>query len=119
MTTTNNEPSHMQQTRDVATLPGKDPKHETPGDDQNDDAIHPDKEGDVESLQLGRKVTIVDPVFGEIEEGGPNYRNVSPLMRMVCVSTVDGASLGRLDRHGRHYDEDANRYWSSVHSWRF
>lgn len=32
--------------------------------------------GDAESLRLEKKVTITDPVFGEIEEGGPNYRNV-------------------------------------------
>jgi hypothetical protein len=33
--------------------------------------------GDVEDLESGRKnVTIVDPVFGEIYDGGPNYRNV-------------------------------------------
>lgn len=32
--------------------------------------------GDVESLRLERKVTITDPVFGDLHEGGPNYRNV-------------------------------------------
>ena len=35
------------------------------------------KPGDVESLQLEKKVTITDPVFGEIYEDGPNYRNVN------------------------------------------
>jgi hypothetical protein len=32
--------------------------------------------GDVESLRLEKKVTITDPVFGEIYDDGPNYRNV-------------------------------------------
>lgn len=29
-----------------------------------------------ESLQ-GRRISVVDDIFGEIKEGGPNYRNVS------------------------------------------
>lgn len=33
--------------------------------------------GDVESLCLEKKVTITDPVFGEIYDDGPNYRNVN------------------------------------------
>jgi len=33
--------------------------------------------GDVERLESEKKnVTVVDPVFGEIHEDGPNYRNV-------------------------------------------
>lgn len=32
--------------------------------------------GDVEGLHLEKKVTITDPVFGEILEDGPQYRNV-------------------------------------------
>lgn len=32
---------------------------------------------DVESLKLEKRNTITDPVFGEIDEDGPNYRNVS------------------------------------------
>jgi hypothetical protein len=31
---------------------------------------------DTGSLHLEKKVTITDPVFGEILEDGPNYRNV-------------------------------------------
>lgn len=27
----------------------------------------------------GRRISTVDDVFGEIKEGGPNYRDVSPL----------------------------------------
>lgn len=27
----------------------------------------------------GRRISVVDDIFGEIKEGGPNYRNVSPL----------------------------------------
>lgn len=26
----------------------------------------------------GRRISVVDDIFGEIKEGGPNYRNVSP-----------------------------------------
>jgi hypothetical protein len=33
--------------------------------------------GDISSLDLEKKVTITDPVFGEISEDGPNYRNVN------------------------------------------
>lgn len=35
------------------------------------------EEGDVESLKLEKRTTITDPVFGEIDEDGPNFRNVS------------------------------------------
>lgn len=70
--------NELSQTRDDSLLRGNvDQKHVNPPEDQIDHDYAHDKEGDVESLQLGRKVTIVDPVFGEIEEGGPNYRNVS------------------------------------------
>ena len=34
------------------------------------------RQGDTESLRLEKKVTVTDPVFGEILEDGPNYRNV-------------------------------------------
>jgi len=34
------------------------------------------RRGDAESLHLEKKVTITDPVFGDILEDGPNYRNV-------------------------------------------
>lgn len=34
------------------------------------------RHGDTESLRLEKKVTVTDPVFGEILEDGPNYRNV-------------------------------------------
>lgn len=27
--------------------------------------------------QQGRRISVVDDIFGEIKEGGPNYRNVS------------------------------------------
>lgn len=40
------------------------------------DEIPAYKHGDVESLHLEKKITISDPVFGDIEEDGPNYRNV-------------------------------------------
>jgi hypothetical protein len=41
------------------------------------DTVPEYKPGDAESLQLEKKVTITDPVFGEIYEDGPNYRNVN------------------------------------------
>lgn len=71
------------QTRDEATSQGQGEKYVRPVDDDIENALPHDKEADAESLQLGRKVTIVDPVFGEIEEGGPNYRNVSTVMQYV------------------------------------
>ena len=71
-------------------------KTDEPAGDQIDN-VPEYKRGDVESLQLEKKVTITDPVFGpsipkfdnwnvllilpfpflgEITEDGPNYRNV-------------------------------------------
>lgn len=44
--------------------------------------------GDVESLRLERKVTITDPVFGDLHEGGPDYRNVH-LPRHTRVREAD------------------------------
>jgi hypothetical protein len=40
------------------------------------DTVPEYKPGDAESLRLEKRVTITDPVFGEIYEDGPNYRNV-------------------------------------------
>lgn len=31
----------------------------------------------------GRRISVVDDVFGEIKEGGPNYRDVCVLLRAV------------------------------------
>ena len=41
------------------------------------DTVPEYRPGDVESLRLEKTVTITDPVFGEIYEDGPNYRNVN------------------------------------------
>jgi len=43
------------------------------------------KHGDVESIHLEKKITISDPVFGDIEEDGPNYRNVDQPLSMVTM----------------------------------
>lgn len=43
------------------------------------------------SLQ-GRRISVVDDVFGEIKEGGPNYRNVNTPQLRAC----QGADLSRL-----------------------
>ena len=45
------------------------------------------KHGDSESLHLEKKITISDPVFGDIEEDGPNYRNVNQPHRLAIVTT--------------------------------
>jgi hypothetical protein len=37
----------------------------------------------------GRRVSIVDDVFGEIVEGGPNYRNVSVSHTAYRLSQTD------------------------------
>lgn len=53
--------------------------------------------GDAESLRLEKKVTITDPVFGEIEEGGPNYRNVCiPYDHFPFIITSQTIRLPRL-----------------------
>jgi hypothetical protein len=51
------------------------PKHEDLSIEQAENAPAY-KQGDAESLHLEKKITISDPVFGDIEEDGPNYRNV-------------------------------------------
>jgi hypothetical protein len=47
------------------------------------------KRGDAESLHLEKKITISDPVFGDIEEDGPNYRNVNQLRIVTIVRGAD------------------------------
>ena len=51
------------------------PKHEDIATERIEN-IPAYKHGDAESLHLEKKITISDPVFGDIEENGPNYRNV-------------------------------------------
>ena len=42
----------------------------------------------------GRRISVVDDIFGEIKEGGPNYRNVNILPQWNCTRTD---LLRRLD----------------------
>lgn len=37
----------------------------------------------------GRRISVVDDIFGEIKEGGPNYRNVSNLQCRPCFENTD------------------------------
>lgn len=63
-----------------------------------------------------------DAVFGEITEGGPNYRNVSTLLfpwlslgsRLRILDT--NKQPGRLAWNCRSHDEDSNRSRCPVHS---
>jgi len=57
------------------------PKHDALAIEPADD-IPAYKHGDVESLHLEKKITISDPVFGDIEEDGPNYRNVNQSLQL-------------------------------------
>jgi len=45
----------------------------------------------------GRRISVVDDIFGEIKEGGPNYRNVSCSKHRPCRGTdflrSDGSEL--------------------------
>jgi hypothetical protein len=52
-------------------------------------------EGRRVSLTDGRRVSVVDDVFGEIVEGGPNYRSVSFFAR-YRLSSVTMLMLPRL-----------------------
>lgn len=40
--------------------------------------------GDRRMSAQGRRVSVVDDIFGEIKEGGPNYRNVTIAIRLLC-----------------------------------
>jgi len=57
------------------------PKHADLAIEQADD-VPAYKHGEAESLHLEKKITISDPVFGDIEEDGPNYRNVNQPRRL-------------------------------------
>lgn len=51
------------------------PKHDDLAVEEADN-VPAYKHGDAGSLHLEKKITVSDPVFGDIEEDGPNYRNV-------------------------------------------
>lgn len=59
---------------------------------------------------------IEDAVFGEVSEGGPNYRNVSQLGESITMAdTKYLAFTGWMDRDGCPDDEDSGRSRSSLH----
>lgn len=61
----------------------------------------------------GRRISIVDDIFGEIKEDGPNYRNVRALYSSIVeVLTCSG----RVARYGRADDQDPNRFGRPLHS---
>jgi hypothetical protein len=64
------------------------PKDEDPAIEQADN-VPAYKHGDAESLHLEKNITISDPVFGDIEQGGPNYRNVNQPHRLALTQEVD------------------------------
>lgn len=62
----------------------------------------------------GHRVSVVDDVFGEIVEGGPNYRDVGvPLIDPILQELI--IFLGRLAGHRRTHDENSNRPRGSLH----
>lgn len=60
----------------------------------------------------GRRVSLVDDVFGQIVEGGPNYRNVSLSHKKDSQKLT--LLLGGLVRNCRPYDEDPNWSWCPL-----
>jgi hypothetical protein len=60
------------------------PRHEDLAIEQADD-VPAYKRGDAESLHLEKEITIYDPVFGDIEEDGPNYRNVNQPRQLPTI----------------------------------
>lgn len=42
----------------------------------------------------GRRISVVDEVFGEIKEGGPNYRDVSALAQRMCSHLLTPGEVG-------------------------
>lgn len=48
-----------------------------------------------------------DAVFGELHEGGPNYRNVGLLLLTACAAAH--CPLDRMARNCCHYDEASTR----------
>lgn len=56
-----------------------------------------------------------DAVFGEVVEGGPNYRNVC-LPTPYPLEYLINNTTGQLDRILDLDDEDSDRSWCAVHS---
>lgn len=44
----------------------------------------------------GRRISVVDDVFGEIKEGGPNYRNVNSPPKLQARQSTDSSRSGGL-----------------------
>lgn len=50
--------------------------HEHHSDEKRGSIYHVVPPGERRLSAQGRKISVVDDIFGEIKEGGPNYRNV-------------------------------------------
>lgn len=44
----------------------------------------------------GRRISVVDDIFGEIKEGGPNYRNVTSPNQYLCHGTKISRLVGSV-----------------------
>lgn len=57
--------------------------------------IHTQQDGVVEERRFsasGRRISITDAVFGDIVEGGPNYRDVGNGILSLFEIDIDGSS---------------------------
>lgn len=71
------------------------------------------------------KDVVEDPVFGRLREDGPNYRNVYNYRRADFRQAEFGHEdwiltvPGPVDPHCSPDDEDPDRDWCIIYSWRF
>jgi hypothetical protein len=65
----------------------------------------------------GRRMSISDEVFGDITEGGPNYRDVSSLWNLWFYQLL--MDLGRMDGYRDPYDQNPDRPGCAIHPIRF
>lgn len=83
----------------------------------DDDGIAPTSSHGAVGEALQHKATTHDAVFGEITEGGPNYRNVSTVVPSLAWM-LNSMLSGWMDRHGCFDDEDSDRAWRPLYPFR-
>lgn len=57
-----------------------------------------------------------DLVFGELNEDGPNYRNVQIKLLILALVVVSNLLIGRFRRNHRLNDQDPNRSGCASYS---
>ena len=71
-----------------------------------------------------REGIVEDAVFGEVADGGPDYRAVSPssccetstTLNVFVGGSIADSMVGRLERRSGPHDEDPDRPWRALHS---